>query len=106
MSIQIDSCARRDRIIVRTMSSLYELIVVCGSTREVLVRGGSHFPEFSPALLAGSRAADGLVHPGTIMVGLRMQFVCNDRVVVVTSAVLSLSQRRSSAEPTECAAAE
>ena len=105
MSIQIDSCAPGDRIAVTTISSLYELLVVRGGTGEVLVRGGSHFPEFSPAVFAGSRATDGSVHPGTIVIGLRMQFVSSGRVVV-TSAVVSLSQCRSSAEPTECAAAE
>ena len=48
MSIDIDSCAELETIIVTTRSSVYELIVLPGR-ESVLLRGGSHFTIASPS---------------------------------------------------------
>ena len=89
MSIHIDSCAECEMIIVTTRSSVYELIVLLGD-EGVLMRGGSHFPEFRRALFLGSTADDGSFAPGSFHIGGRLQFICDDRVFI-TSAVESLS---------------
>ena len=104
MSLDLGSCAVRETIVVKTRTSVYELIVLRGDEGDVLVRGGSHFSEFRRVLFVGSTADGSSLHPRTIDIGLRMQFICGDRLVV-TSAVQSLSRRPTSAASTECAAA-
>ena len=104
MSIHIDSCAARETIVVNTLSNVYELIVLRDDEGAVHVRGGRHFPEFSRVLFLGSTAAGGPLHPRTIEVGLRMQFIYEGQLVT-TSAVQSLSRRPVSAFSTDCPAA-
>jgi hypothetical protein len=103
MSIHIDSCAARETIVVNTRSSVYEVIVLQGDDGDVLVRGGSHFTEFRRVLFIGSTADGRSLHPRTIDVGLRMQFMCADRLII-TSPVQSLSRPFTSPASTECAA--
>jgi hypothetical protein len=102
MSIDLGSCAARETIVVNTRASVYELIVLRGDEGDVLVRGGSHFPEFRRVLFVGSTPNGRSLQPRTIDIGLGMQFICVD-VVVTTSAVQSLSRRPASASM-ECAA--
>ena len=90
MSIRIDTLTEQESIVVTTRGSVYELTVLRGDRGEVLVRGGSQFPEFRQACLLGSIADDGLFGPRTIGVGLRMKFVSGD-VSVLTSPVRSFS---------------
>jgi hypothetical protein len=104
MSIDLGSCAVRETIVVNTRASVYALIVLRGDEGDVLVCGGSHFPEFRRVLFVGSTGEGGSLHPRTIDVGLRMQFICGDRLVS-TSAVQSVTRRHDSAASTECAAA-
>jgi hypothetical protein len=81
------------------------MIVLRGDEGDVLVRGGSHFTEFRRVLFVGSTADGGSLHPRTIDIGLRMQFIRGNRLVT-TSAAQSLSQRPASAASTECAAGQ
>ena len=105
MSIDLGSCAVRETIVVTTRASVYELIVLQGDEGDVLVRGGSHFTEFRRVLFVGSTADGGSLHPRTIDIGLRMQFIRGNRLVT-TSAAQSLSRRPASAASTECAAGQ
>ena len=57
--IQIDSCPALEWIVVRTLNSVYDVIVLSGNAGEVLVRGGRFFPEFCRARLAGATAGGG-----------------------------------------------
>src|SRR5688572_24393835 len=50
MSIQIDSCSAREKIVVTTRSSVYELVILRGDRGSICVRGGRHFPKFRRAL--------------------------------------------------------
>ena len=102
MSIHIDSCAAREKIVVSTQSSVYELIVLRAKQGYLLVRGGNHLPKFRRAVFVGSRADDGSVRLLTIDVGLRMKFVSGNRCFV-TSAVQSISGCPSTTTSTECA---
>jgi hypothetical protein len=85
-------------ILVSTRSSVYELIILPGDQGAVAVRGGRHFPDFRPALLLGSTAADGSFEPRTIDIGLRMKFVFGD-TFVVTTRVQSIRRVRREALP-------
>ena len=103
MLIDLGSCAVRETIVVNTRASVYELIVLRGDDGDVLVRGGSHFTEFRHVLFIGSTADGGSLHPRTIDIGLRMQFMCGDRLIT-TSAVQSHTRRRASGVSMDCAA--
>ena len=103
MSIDLASCGPRETIVVNTRASVYELIVLRGDEGDVLVRGGSLFTEFRHVLFVGSTPDGVSLHPRTIDIGLRMQFICENRLVT-TSAVQSLSRRPTSAASTECVA--
>jgi hypothetical protein len=104
-SIHMASCAASETIVVKTGSSVYELLVLRGDCGEVLVRGGNHFAKFCPALFVGSMRNGGPVERHVVGIGLCMQFYVDDRVFV-TSAVQSLSRHPASAAITECAAAQ
>src|SRR5438128_11756470 len=55
-AICLDSCEQFEKIFVNTRHSVYELIVLHGDIGDVLVRGGSKFPEFCRVRLVGSTA--------------------------------------------------
>ena len=102
MSIHLDSCEELETIVVKTGSSVYELVVLRGDCGDVLLRGGRHFEEFRRVLFLGSTAGGGSLVPRTIDVGLRMKFIVADGFFI-TSAVESLSRRLASAASPECA---
>lgn len=104
MSIQIDSCSAKEKIVVTTRSSVYELVILRGDRGFICVRGGRHFPKFRRALFLASTADDGSVAPRTIAIGLRMKFVSGDRSFL-TSPVQSMCRRPAGAASTECAEA-
>ena len=89
--IQIDSCPALEHIEVRTLNSVYEVIVMEGGAGEVLIRGGRFFPEFRRARLAGATAGSALKLLG-IYVGLRMELYVDDQPIV-TSSVRWISRR-------------
>ena len=100
MSIHTDSCAELETIVVKTRSSVYELVVLGGDHGDVLLRGGRHFKEFQRAVFLGSTAEGGSFQPRTIDIGLRMRFIVADGLFV-TSAVKSLSRHLASAASPE-----
>jgi len=103
MSIDLGLCAVRETIVVNTRASVYVLIVLRGDEGDVLVCGGSHFPEFRRVVFVGSTGEGGSLHRRTIDIGLRMQFICGDRLVS-TSMVQSVTRRHDGAAATGCAA--
>ena len=105
MAICVDSCRTQEIILVTTRSSVYELVVLRGDRGDVLVRGGRHFTEVTPALFLGSIAADGSLERHTIGIGLRLKFVLGERFVV-TSPVQSLSHDNVSTTSRKCAPAQ
>lgn len=74
---------------VRTQNTLYEIVVLSGPTREVLVQGGRFFPERTRAILAGSSLGGTFLKIGGIYVGFRMELYCL-RTRIVTSPVVSI----------------
>ena len=73
-SIDIASCAVSETVVVKTRSSVYELVVLRGNCGEVLVRGSSRFERPCPAFFVGSIRDDGALERHTIDIGLRMKF--------------------------------
>ena len=91
--IRLESCTELDCIVVRTRSSVYEVIVLSGATAEVMVRGGRFFPEFRRATIAGSIFGSSAVKLRSICVGLHLELHV-DGQSFVTSRIQSVSRYR------------
>jgi hypothetical protein len=89
--IQLESLEELDTIVVRTENTPYEITVLSGFTGEVLVRGGSFFPEWTPTHLAGSSLGGSFLKIRGIYVGYSLEFQ-HDRKRIVTSRVKSIGK--------------
>src|SRR5262245_24215727 len=92
----LESCADLERIVVKTQSSVYELVVLCSKTGDVVVRGGRFFPEFRCARVAGSVFGGSAVKLRHISVGLHLELHVNGRPFV-TSRIEGISRDRTQA---------
>jgi hypothetical protein len=92
-AIRLAACQQFETIVVNTRRSVYEIIVLDGKTGDVLVRGGSDFPEFGRALFVGSTAGGRALKVNTIDIGLRMELHVGHGTMV-TSAVTAISRTR------------
>jgi hypothetical protein len=78
-------------LLVFTWNSIYRVIVAGGS--DVLVQGGSYFPDLTPAQIDGASAGDGPLMTGWIGVGLMVEFRVSGKRIV-TSPVIAIATRR------------
>ena len=71
---------------VVTRNSLYEITVIDGFSRSIVVRGGRFFPERTPALLAGSSfgLGGGFLKIGGIYLGLSIEIVTSQDTFITT----------------------
>jgi hypothetical protein len=76
-------------LIVHTRNSRYHLVVSRGA--DVLIQGGSFFPEPTAARLDGSSLGSSFLKIGWIGVGLRME-ICAGGQRIVTTAVRSIAR--------------
>lgn len=92
-AICLIACAPFDRLEVRTRQTVYDVVVLRGSTGEALVRGGRYFTEFRRARVVGSTFGGSSVRFRTIEVGAQLELqVAGQRVVTSTiQAVSSVS---------------
>jgi hypothetical protein len=90
-AIHLDSCVPFDRIAVRTRRTDYEVVVLPGSTGDVLVRGGRFFEEFRRARLAGSTFGGTAIRVNTIEVGCALELHV-DGTRIVTSPIEAVSR--------------
>jgi hypothetical protein len=90
--VSIDQLSPLDRLIVRTRHSLYEIVATDAGSAEVLVRGGSFFPEFTPVRLAGASLGGSFLKLRSVHVGFAIEFACDMRAII-TSPVRSISIR-------------
>jgi len=88
--IRLESCSELESIVVRTRSSVYELIVLCGDTGEVMIRGGQFFPEFRRATVVGSTFGGSCIMLRSLCVGLRLELRV-DRESFLTSRIQSIT---------------
>jgi hypothetical protein len=79
-----------DQLIVRTLNSTYEIIVIEPHTASVLVRGGSFFPEFRPARVAGSSLGGGLLKLHGVYAGFQMELVAGERILTTCVRTVSV----------------
>jgi hypothetical protein len=79
-------------IVVRTHNSCYRIIIAHDKT--AIVRGGSFFPDPTPARIDGSGFGGTLLKVGWIGVGLRMEIFADGRRII-TSPVRDMTLERS-----------
>jgi 3-deoxy-D-arabino-heptulosonate 7-phosphate (DAHP) synthase len=87
--VQVDQLHALETLSVRTRNNVYEVVVTEPSSGAVMVRGGAHFPDFTPARVCGSTAGGSLLKRAGIYVGLRLEIELEDRRIV-TSTVMSI----------------
>ena len=78
------SLAALDRVTVLTRNSRYEIVVVDPARGEVLVRGGSFFPEFTSARLAGCTLGGSFLKLRSIYTGFHMEFALTSGVIITS----------------------
>ena len=83
--------APHDRLIVRTRNTTYEIIVVVPHTGSVTVRGGTFFPTFAPAQLAGSSLGGRFLKLHGVYAGFQMELVTDDDLPIITTRVRTVS---------------
>jgi hypothetical protein len=88
--VQVDRMGDMERLEVRTRNSLYEITIIDGPSGEILVRGGSLFPELTPAQLAGATLGGCFCKLRGIYAGFRMEINANGQRTV-TSPVESIA---------------
>jgi hypothetical protein len=76
-------------LIVHTRNSRYHLVISRGA--DVVIQGGSFFPEPTAARLDGSSLGSSFLKIGWIGVGLRME-ICARGQRIVTTAVRSIAR--------------
>jgi len=80
----LDQLAALDRVTVLTRNSCYEIVVVAPATGEVLVRGGSFFPEFTRARLAGCTLGGSFLKLRSVYTGFHMEFALAGGVIITS----------------------
>ena len=88
--VSIDQLSPLDRLLVRTRHSTYEIVATEAGPADVLVRGGSFFPEFTPARLAGASLGGSFLKLRSVHVGFAMELAVGMRTIV-TSPVRSIT---------------
>ena len=96
-AIHLDSCLPFEHIAVRTRRTDYEVVVLPGSSGEVLVRGGTFFKEFQRARLAGATFGGSAIRVNTIEVGCPLELHV-DGTRIVTSPVESVLRVRADSD--------
>jgi|RhiMethySRZTD1v2_1073278.scaffolds.fasta_scaffold10823_10 hypothetical protein len=96
--VQMDHLAACDRLIVLTLHSTYEIVVVAPAEGKVLVRGGQFFRDFTPVRLTGATLGGSFVKVRTVHIGFRMEFDTG-RGCVLTSPAKTIALAASCPQP-------
>jgi len=80
----LDQLTALDRVTVLTRNNVYEIVVVMPATGEVLVRGGSFFPEFTPVRLAGCTLGGSFLKLRSIHTGFHIEFAVSSGVIITS----------------------
>src|SRR5947207_15889430 len=94
----LDQLTSLDRVTVLTRNSVYEIVVVTPATGEVLVRGGSFFPEFTAVRLAGCTLGGSFLKLRSIHPGFHIEFAMTSGVII-TSPVGTIAVSDSDSTP-------
>ena len=82
--LQMDGLDPLETLEVQTRNTTYEISVMDARIGEVLVRGGSFFPVYTHARLAGASLAGSFLKVGGIYVGFCMEFQSAAGAIVTT----------------------
>jgi len=82
--VELATLADFSDIVVQTQNTLYEIKVIDGMAREVLIRGGQFFLQQTAARLAGSSLRGSFLKVGGIYVGFSMEILTSKTSVVTT----------------------
>lgn len=82
-----------DRLIVRTLNSTYEIVIMTPGTADIAVQGGPFFASLTRARLAGSSLGGSFLKLHAIHVGFRMEIIA-ESLPVITSPVQTIAMRR------------
>ena len=88
--VSVDQLLALDRLTVETRHSIYEIVLVGAGSPDVLVRGGTFFPDFTPARLAGSSLGGSFLKLRSVHLGFCIEFAL-ERRVIITSPVRTIS---------------
>jgi hypothetical protein len=98
-AIRLASCEQFETIVVKTRRSVYEIVVLDGKTGDVLVRGGSDFPDFRRAVFVGATADGHAIKVNTLDIGLRMELHLGHSTVVTSPVTTIVRGDRLEHEP-------
>ena len=82
--VQLASLADMSELIVETRNSVYEITIIDGPGREILIRGGKYFPERTAARLCGSSLRGSFLKLGGIYAGFSMEILCEGQTIVTS----------------------
>jgi hypothetical protein len=85
-----------DRLVVRTLNSTYEIVVMTPGTADIAVRGGAFFASLTRARLIGCSLGGSLIKLHSIHVGFRMEIATDDQPII-TSPVQAIGMTRDNA---------
>jgi len=100
--VHIEACVPLDHVVVKTLNSVYDLVVVSPKDGEVLVRGGRLFPDFRKGLVVGATAGGHTVKLLGIYAGLCLELFVDHRSVT-TSPVVAVYRAAECASETSAA---
>lgn len=87
--VQIDRMPELEKLVVRTVYSLYEITVLNGRKGDVLIRGGKFFPELTPVHLAGATLGGSFLKMRGIYTGFKME-IYSEGKRIITSTVQTI----------------
>ena len=82
--VQLDALRQLETLEVRTKNSVYEITLMNPASGEVLVRGGSFFPVYTKARVAGASLAGSFLKVFGIYIGFSIEFAVNAETIVTT----------------------
>jgi hypothetical protein len=83
--VRVDELASLDRLVVLTENSTYHIIIVSPATADVLVRGGTYFPVFTPVRLAGSSLGGSFLKLRSVHAGFRLEFSTGSGFIITST---------------------
>ena len=85
-------------VLVKTLNTLYRIVVLEPPRSTILIQGGEFFPELTEARLAGASMGGSMLKLSWFGCGLRME-VCADGQRIVTSPVQSIEVQHGQTVP-------
>jgi hypothetical protein len=87
--IDVTTLSPLDELTVTTRNSIYTILIICPSSGEVKVRGGSFFPSFATARICGCSLGRGFLKRHVVHAGFCLEFTHEELGLIVTTRVRS-----------------